>query len=367
MRMLRDVLFRPEMGRPARLGRARGADRARVHARRPCSRSAPSSTARSRPRRRAGSRSPRPNGRAADARGLRPLPVRRGARPLLAGGGGLAAQDGGGHSRVKRLSASSRSSIASPASASASTGAPSLQAGPSTRHLDALAGLERDDRRERQRARRRTATRSDARVGGRAARVAHERDVAAAAGPSAVRCTASELTTRFGRGSGWRHARELRRAVASVRPLGVEPAEAQLHAVGGRREQALDALGVDVARRPGGRADPGPEAGRGDRAPARRVGRARLQREAHLHPRGARGRCASGPRTRPRARSRRRRARSRRARPWRPSAARRRPPPGRRGRARAARGRRREAASRRRTRERPPSCGGRADVRQVIW
>ena len=89
---------------------------------------------------------------------------------------------------MKRLSASSRSSTASPASASASTGAPSAQAGPADGDLDALAGLQRDDRRERQR----EAAERDAqlaRVGGGAARVAHERDVAVAIGaaPSGAR------------------------------------------------------------------------------------------------------------------------------------------------------------------------------------
>ena len=62
MRMLRDVLFRPEMGRPRDWGELEALDRAGRSRRARCSRSAPSSTARSRPRRRAGSRRPRPNG-----------------------------------------------------------------------------------------------------------------------------------------------------------------------------------------------------------------------------------------------------------------------------------------------------------------
>ena len=152
MRMLRDVLFRPEMGRPRDWGELEALT-ALAFTEKPVlaigaelDRAIPPEAARR-------IAITAPNGELLMFEGCGHFPFAEAARALLVGGGGLAAQDGGGQqSRVKRLSASSRSSTASPASASASTGAPS-RAG---RALDGRPatpspGSQRVDRRERQR------------------------------------------------------------------------------------------------------------------------------------------------------------------------------------------------------------------------
>ena len=156
MRMLRDVLFRPEMGRPRDWGElealtalaftekpvlAIGAELDRAIAPEAARRIAITA----------------PDARAADPRGLRPLPVRRGS-PTATG-------------RRWRPGCSGRRRAAEPreavvrlvalvdrlAGVGVRVDRRALAAGRALDgHLDALAGLQRDDRRQRQRRGRRT-------------------------------------------------------------------------------------------------------------------------------------------------------------------------------------------------------------------
>ena len=143
MRMLRDVLFRPEMGRPRDWGElealtalaftempvlAIGAELDRAIPPEAARRIAITA----------------PEGELLMLEGCGHFPFAEAPERYWPAVEAWLLRTAAGTSRVKRLSASSRSSTASPASASASTGAPSLHAGPSTRHLDALAGLERE-------------------------------------------------------------------------------------------------------------------------------------------------------------------------------------------------------------------------------